>query len=104
MHKGNGMVSQQNYEEAKKFYLSGISLFLDELAQYVLLSFPKNKSISVYFFEIIIRDANRSAETETLLVQMFNNMAFCDLKLKNYNSAMDTCSIVFSLTSNDEPV
>jgi tetratricopeptide (TPR) repeat protein len=81
--EGNSFVSQQKYEEAKKCYLSGISLYIDDLRS---------------------DSKTRSAETETLLVQSLNNLALCDLKLKNYNSVMDICACVFDLTTKDEPV
>jgi tetratricopeptide (TPR) repeat protein len=79
--EGNIFVSQQKYDEAKKCYLSGISLYIEDLRS---------------------DSQTRSAETELLLVQSLNNMAQCDLKLKNYNSVMDTCAYVFDLTSKDE--
>jgi len=79
---GNGFVGQQKYDEAKKCYLSGISMYNDDLK-------PDSKT--------------RTPEIETLLVQMLNNMALCDLKLKHYNSVMDTCACIFDLTTKDEP-
>jgi tetratricopeptide (TPR) repeat protein len=78
---GNNFVSQQKYDEAKKCYLNGISLYIDDLRP----------------------EKTRSAETESLLVQILNNLALCDLKLINYNSVMDTCAYVFDLTTNNEP-
>jgi len=80
---GNGFVGQQKYDEAKKCYLNGISLYIDDLTD--------------------IRSKTRTPEIETLLVQILNNMALCDLKLKNYNSVMDTCACVIELTTKDEP-
>jgi len=70
-------VLQQNYLEAKKCYLSGISLYIDSIDE-------------------------QEPKVRNLLVQFFNNLALCDLKLKNYNSAMDSCSTVLSWSEIDE--
>jgi tetratricopeptide (TPR) repeat protein len=78
--EGNSFVSQQKYEEAKKCYLNGVSLYID----------------------VLDSDATPSSEAVSLLVQMFNNMALCEHKLKNYNSVMNLCAIVIDLAPKDE--
>lgn len=78
--EGNKFVAEENYHHARASYIRGISCYVEELDS---------------------RTCTADVSISTLLTQFFNNMAMCELKLKRYNLALDSCSTVLSLEPDD---
>jgi peptidylprolyl isomerase len=81
--QGNELVKQGNYSEARKnFYAEGLSWIEDDPID-----------------EVDVNETSR--ELKQLKVQLYSNLAICDLKAEDWSSAIHNCSEALKIEKNN---